>query len=255
MRYTQYKSRNQYVLFNQNVLSAFCDSIFETTASHVAHICSDAQGRGTVEFFEHEGRELVLKRYHRGGLVGRFVSKTYLFSGLKKARMWQEFELLAQMRDLGLPVPRPIAARCIKTSPLTYQGDVIVERICNARTLAELLCQEALPEKTWEAIGLVIRRFHQHHVDHADLNACNILLNAPGQIYLIDFDKSHIRAAHDHGWCQSNLSRLRRSLQKWKKQQPAFHFESRHWQALERGYQGAQSLPAHASRTAQAVSR
>jgi 3-deoxy-D-manno-octulosonic acid kinase len=255
MRYTQYKNRNQYVLFNQNVLSAFCDSIFETSPEHVTHIHSDAQGRGTVEFFEHENRELVLKRYHRGGLIGRFVSSTYLFSGLKRARMWQEFELLAQMRDLGLPVPRPIAARCIKTSPLTYQGDVVVERICNAQTLAEILCKEALPEKTWEAIGHMIRRFHQHDVDHADLNACNILLTASGQIHLIDFDKSHIRSEKAHGWCQSNLSRLRRSLQKWKKQHAAFHFEPRHWQALERGYQGAESLPVRSSRSAEAVSR
>ncbi|MEX2333579.1 MAG: 3-deoxy-D-manno-octulosonic acid kinase, partial [Pseudohongiella sp.] len=180
MRYTQYKSGNQYVLFNQNVLNAFCDSIFETCPEHVTHICSDAQGRGTVVFFEHEDRELVLKRYHRGGLIGRFVNCTYLFSGLKKVRMWQEFQLLAHMRDLGLPVPRPIAARCIKTSPLTYQGDVVVERICGAQTLAEILCKDALSEKTWEAIGLVIRRFHQHHVDHADLNACNIMLTASG---------------------------------------------------------------------------
>lgn len=255
MRYTQYKSRNQYVLLNQNVLSAFCDSVFETTPEHVTHICSDAQGRGTVVFFKHEDRELVLKRYHRGGLIGRFVKSTYFFRGLKKVRMWQEFELLAHMRDLGLPVPRPIAARCCKTSPFTYQGEVIVERICNAETLAELLCQQTLSEKTWEAIGLVIRRFHQHHVDHADLNACNILLTAAGQIYLIDFDKSHIRSARDHGWSQGNLSRLRRSLQKWKRQQPDFHFELRHWLALERGYQGAQSLPARVSRTAQAVSR
>lgn len=255
MRYTQYKSRNQYVLFNQHVLNAFCDSIFETTPEHVTHICSDAQGRGTVVFFQHEDRELVLKRYHRGGIVGRFVSSTYLFSGLKRVRMWQEFQLLAHMRDLGLPVPRPIAARCIKTSPLTYEGEVVVERICNAQTLAEILRNDTLSESTWEAIGLVIRRFHQHRVDHADLNACNVMLTASGQIYLIDFDKSHIRSDKDHGWCQRNLSRLRRSLQKWKKQQPGFHFESRHWLALERGYQGAESLPVRASRTAEAISR
>ncbi len=255
MRYTQYKSRNQYVLFNQNVLNAFCDSIFTIKPERLTPVCSDEQGRGTVVFFEHEERELVLKRYHRGGLIGRFVSSTYFFRSLKKARMWQEFELLAQMRDMGLPVPRPVAARCTKTSPCTYQGEVIVERICNAQTLAELLCKEALAEKTWEALGLVIRRFHQHRVDHADLNACNILINATGQVYLIDFDKSHIRARHDHGWCQSNLSRLRRSLQKWKNRQPTFHFEAKHWRALERGYQGAQVSPVRSTHAVPVASR
>lgn len=255
MRYTQTKNRNQTVLFNQNALSAFCDSIFEITAENVTHARSDSQGRGTVVFFEHEGRELVLKHYHRGGFLGRFVRNTYAFSGLKNTRMWQEFELLAQMRDLGLPVPRPIAARCIKTSPLSYQGDIIIERIINAQTLAELLCRQMLPEKTWEAIGTMIRRFHRHHVDHADLNISNILLTASGQIHLIDFDKSRFRSEHDHGWSQRNLSRLRRSLQKWKQQQATFHFESRHWLALERGYQGVQSQSAQTSGSTEAMSR
>lgn len=255
MRYTQTRHRNQTVLFNQNVLSTFCDSIFEATAENVTHARSDSQGRGTVVFFEHESRELVLKRYHRGGFFGRFVRSTYTFTGLKNTRMWQEFELLAKMRDLGLPVPRPIAVRCIKTSPITYQGEIIIERICNAQTLAELLCRQMLPEKTWESLGQVIRQFHDHRVDHADLNICNILLTASGQIHLIDFDKSRFRAERDHGWSQRNLSRLRRSLQKWKQQQTTFHFEAQHWLALERGYQGAQSVPAQTSGSSEAISR
>ena len=82
MRYTQYKSRNQYVLFNQNVLNAFCDSIFTIKPERLTPVCSDEQGRGTVVFFEHEERELVLKRYHRGGLIGRFVSSTYFLRSL-----------------------------------------------------------------------------------------------------------------------------------------------------------------------------
>src|SRR5690606_23769815 len=186
----------------------------------------------------HERRELVLKRYHRGGLIGRFVKDSYLFCGLNRTRMWREFELLASMRELGLPVPRPIAVRCVRNSPVCYQGEMIAERIPNSRTLAEILCTESLSEKTWESVGLVIRRFHQHAVEHADLNACNILLNAHGQVFLIDFDKSVIHNKRDLNWCQANLSRLRRSLNKWKKREDGFHFDNRNWQALEHGYQG-----------------
>lgn len=201
-------------------------------------------------FFEHEERELVLKRYHRGGLLGRFVKNSYLFNGLGRTRMWREFELLNIMRDLGLPVPRPVAVRCVRNSPMCYQGELIAERIPNARTLAEILQAENLSEKTWESIGLVIRRFHQHSIEHADLNACNIMLNTAGQIFLIDFDKSQLHNQRDHSWCQANLTRLRRSLNKWKKRDSAFHFETRHWQALERGYQGARKLPMSASPSA-----
>lgn len=262
MRTTQYRHKNSFVLYNESVFGNFCDSLFnqaltqspassdEATKTSCGH--SDSQGRGTVLFFEHESRELVLKRYHRGGLIGKFVKSSYVFCGLSRTRMWREFQLLASMRELGLPVPRPIAVRCIRSSPLSYQGEMIAERIPNSRTLAEILCTENLSDKTWESVGLVIRRFHQHAVEHADLNACNILLNANGQVFLIDFDKSVLHNKRDHSWCQANLSRLRRSLNKWKRREDGFHFENRHWQALERGYQGARNLPVHTSSTADA---
>lgn len=246
-RTTQYRHKNAYVLFNESVFHSFSDSLFDPASHQRNDQClsqqSCSQGRGTVVFFEHEERELILKRYHRGGLLGRFVKNSYLFNGLNRTRMWREFELLNIMRDLGLPVPRPVAVRCVRNSPMFYQGEMIAERIPNARTLAEILLDESLSEKTWESIGLVIRRFHQHSIEHADLNACNIMLNSSGQIFLIDFDKSQMHNQRDHSWCQANLTRLRRSLNKWKKRDNGFNFEARHWQALERGYQGARKLP------------
>jgi 3-deoxy-D-manno-octulosonic acid kinase len=257
MRTTQYRHKNSFVLYNESVFNSFSDSLFdqaqstspassdESAKESSGH--SDSQGRGTVLFFEHEQRELVLKRYHRGGLIGRFVKSSYVYCGLNRTRMWREFQLLATMKELGLPVPRPVAVRCVRSSLMCYQGEMIAERISNSRTLAEILCSENLPEKIWESIGLVVRRFHQHAIEHADLNACNILLNANGQVFLIDFDKSVMHDQRDQNWCQANLSRLRRSLNKWKKRKQGFHFEHRHWQALERGYQGARNLPVRAS--------
>src|SRR5690606_30978605 len=240
---TQYRHNNAYILFNENILSNFSDSLFDTSTHDPVSDCQKprtcSQGRGTVRFFEHEERELVLKRYHRGGLLGRFVKNSYLFNGLDRTRMWREFRLLNIMREMGLPVPRPIAVRCVRNSPLCYQGELIVEKIVNSRTLAEILLQENLPDKTWESIGLVIRRFHQHSIEHGDLNACNIMINNIGQIYLIDFDKSHLHNESDNRWRQTNLSRLHRSLSKWKRRHNGFNFEARHWQALERGYEGA----------------
>lgn len=235
-------------MISQNALATFSDDLFDQQPDEATATCS--QGRGQVVFFEYEQEPLVLKRYHRGGILSRLVKDTYLYSGLGRTRMWQEFHLLARMRDLGLPVPRPVAVRCVKTSALLYQGELIIERILNVRTLAELLCQESLPEKSWEHIGQVIRRFHQHNVDHADLNASNILINNHGQVYLIDFDKGRIHAKRNSGRCHANLSRLRRSLLKWQNRNVTFHFEPSHWQALHRGYQGARSLPVRTAATA-----
>jgi 3-deoxy-D-manno-octulosonic acid kinase len=239
MRNSQFRNGNQHVLYNQAVLSDFSDSIFDITPGHRSVNNTDVQGRGTVVFFAHADHELVLKHYHRGGLAGVFVKDSYLFVGASRSRMWREYNLLSRMRDMGLPVPKPIAARCIRSHALCYQGDLILERIPNARTLAEVLSSESLPEKMWESIGSVIRRFHQNKVDHADLNACNILLTEQGQIYLIDFDKSRIHNQCEPRWRNANLSRLRRSLQKWKNRDSDFRFSAKNWLALERGYEGA----------------
>ena len=249
MRTTQYRHNNTHVLYNQTVFSSFPEDLFSRhePSSVSLPAATDSQGRGTVVFFEHEQNLLVLKRFHRGGLLGRLVKNTYIFSGLSRTRMWREFELLAAMRELGLPVPKPVAVRCERSSLLCYQGQIIAERIANSRTLAEILRSENVSDKTWEAIGMVIRRFHLHLIEHGDLNASNILINNQGQIFLIDFDKSIMHKSGDDRWCTGNLNRLRRSLNKWKQREPGFHFEPRHWDAFEKGYQGARDMPAQAT--------
>lgn len=236
MQYTQHISGRSSVLINQTILTQYQDRLFEMSALDTGHHGSNTEGRGTVVFFQYEGHNLVLKRYHRGGLLGKLIKDSYLYNGRSRSRMWREFLLLGQMRDLDLPVPRPVATRCLRTSWLSYQGELITEQICDAKTLAETLCSQSLPEATWQMIGRMIRRFHQHRIDHADLNAANILLTVTGQTYLIDFDKCFIRPQHHHKWCQRNLNRLLRSLKKWQARQPVFYFDDRHWQALLQGY-------------------
>jgi len=236
MQYKHYKDKNASVLINQKVLADYQPGLFcrETLAREQHDTCS--RGRGNVMFYEHDSLQLVLKTYHRGGLLGRMIKNSYLYSGTERSRMWREFLLLGQMRDLGLPVPRPVATRCVRTSPLCYQGDLITERIADAQTLAEVLSEKNLSDTTWEAIGRIIQRFHHHNIDHTDLNACNILLTRSGKIYLIDFDKCAIRRGRHKGWRRDNLNRLRRSLGKWEQREATFHFNKEHWQALQRGY-------------------
>ena len=131
MRTTQYRHKNTYVLYNQTVFSNFPEDLFSRHVSSSESAASSSQGRGTVVFFEHEQTHLVLKRYHRGGLLGRLIKSTYIFNGLSRTRMWREFELLAAMRELGLPVSRPVAVRCERSSLLSYKGQIIAERIAN----------------------------------------------------------------------------------------------------------------------------
>jgi 3-deoxy-D-manno-octulosonic acid kinase len=61
-------------------------------------------------------------------------------------------------------------------------------------------------------VGALIARFHAAGVDHADLNAHNILV-ADGKLWLIDFDGGEIRGTGT-AWKLANLARLKRSLLK-----------------------------------------
>ena len=97
----------------------------------------------------------------------------------------------------------------------------------------------------WQRVGACIRRFHDRGVYHADLNARNILLgnegaSEAGKIYLIDFDNGHIRCEPNddgQGWKAANLARLLRSLNKFGRLSPGFHFTEDDWQQLLTGYQ------------------
>ena len=79
--------------------------------------------------------------------------------------------------------------------------------------LADLLGSTNAGSELWRATGVCIRRFHEHGVVHADLNARNILIRDSGIVYLIDFDRARVQKGA-RGALKNNLSRLRRSLDK-----------------------------------------
>jgi 3-deoxy-D-manno-octulosonic acid kinase len=192
-----------------------------------------AEGRGEALFYDYQGLSLVLKHYHRGGLVARLSNDQYLRRRLDLTRSFKEWELLHHLQDLNLPAPVPVAASVIKTN-LFYRADLVTKEITNVTTLADLLFESALDQKMWQDIGACIRRFHDHDVYHADLNARNILVGDNG-IYLIDFDKGAIRYLGD-SWKASNLTRLKRSLLKFEAKTERFHFKEDDWRSLLAGY-------------------
>ncbi len=199
----------------------------------------NSQGRGSVYMFHHQGLDLVLRHYCRGGMIRHFIQDRYWFATLGGTRMWREFSLLQALEALNLPVPRAIAARCVKTSPITCRGDLLTELIPNSQTLAEVLEQKTLKDQLWSSLGSLIARFHRHNVFHADLNANNILLSGGEAFFLIDFDRGELRASSAGGaWKRSNLKRLQRSLLKLSKRNPSFHFSGKQWQILLKAYAG-----------------
>ena len=196
-------------------------------------ITGQAEGRGTTWFIEYQGIGLVLRKYRRGGLIAKLSVDQFLYLSASLTRPVKELMLLAQMQRWHLPAPTPIAG-LIKRQGLTWQGDLITQRIDGATDVHNLLQARELSPMEWRHIGATIKRFHHHQVFHHDLNIHNIMLDTEGQAWLIDFDKCKIRRGQ--GWKKQNLARLMRSLTKEQNKHAHYHFKSQDWQALLGGY-------------------
>jgi 3-deoxy-D-manno-octulosonic acid kinase len=184
-------------------------------------VLGEAPGRGTslfvdpAELSDGAARDdtqddaWVLRPYRRGGMVARLSRRHYLWTGLERTRAFRELRLLAELHDEGLPVPRPVAA-AVTREGLVWTGALITVRISGARALADLLMANDTDTALLERVGSVIRRFHEAGLDHVDLNARNLLVDARRRVWLIDLDRCRLRSPGR--WQAANLARLARSL-------------------------------------------
>jgi 3-deoxy-D-manno-octulosonic acid kinase len=78
---------------------------------------------------------------------------------------------------------------------------------------------------------------HRAGVDHADLNAHNILLDSQGVVSVIDFDRGRLRSPGS--WRNANLLRLHRSLGKIARSLPPDRFTAAVWSGFMAAYQSA----------------
>jgi 3-deoxy-D-manno-octulosonic acid kinase len=192
-------------------------------------------GRGSAWFIASGERRWVLRHYRRGGFIARFSRDLYVWTGEDRVRAFAEWRLLTSLLELGLPVPKPVAARYERCG-LFYRCDLITQRIVDAVTLSAALHVSAVPQSTWREIGAVLARLHRAGVDHADLNAHNLLLDAAGGVSVIDFDRGRMRAPGS--WAARNVQRLLRSLEKISRGLPADRFSTQAWDWLLAGYLG-----------------
>ncbi len=228
------KLENQHILYDSSVLAKPSAEIFDPGRLEAQGLLvGRALGRGEAHFFRYQGRQWVLRHYRRGGLIAKLLHDQFAGWRLEGSRSWAEWRLIADLYAKGLPVPRPVAAG-VRRRFGVYRADLVTERIANTQTLGRLLQKAPLPAEIWSEIGACVRRFHEHGVYHADLNANNILLDDQFQVYLIDFDRGRLR--RPGGWQKSNVDRLERSLHKLKRISANFHFDGENWQSLMQGY-------------------
>ena len=209
-----FQTKNSCIWYDSELLDTIDQPIFEVSYWQQQNkIVGSAKGRGTTWFVQLDSMQAALRHYRRGGLFGKLVKDHYWFSGWDKTRSAEEFALLLSLREAGVNVPRPIAARAVK-SGLTYQADLLSERISDARDLVSILREKPLSAEVYQRIGLEIRKMHDAGVNHTDLNIHNILLDKQDKVWIIDFDKCHTQAGEN--WKQGNWDRLKRSFEKEK---------------------------------------
>jgi 3-deoxy-D-manno-octulosonic acid kinase len=167
-----------------------------------------ARGRGQAWQVRGSFGVAALRHYTRGGLLAPLLADRYWFSGAERTRAFAEFRLLQQIQQWQLPAPPPIAARYVRFG-LSYRADLLTAWLPGARPLSDVI--QKADAALFADVGATIARFHQKGIDHADLNAHNVMLTDAG-VALLDFDRGAIRTPGP--WLDANLERLKRSLTK-----------------------------------------
>ena len=233
-----YKQGKTSCLYEQELLPDFCVEMFSSDYwQQQDAILGKAVGRGTAWFIKHPTTNMVLRHYYRGGLIGKLIEDSYVFTGVMNTRAAKEFILLKEMQRLGLPAPKPVAFKISRNgfSGLTYQADILIELIPGATDLVGLLTKTTLPNDIWFSIGKCIKQFHHNIIYHHDLNAHNIMLDSDNKVWLIDFDQGKVMATAGQ-WQTDNLQRLLRSFKKELVKLPEFHWSDTNWKYLMQGY-------------------
>jgi 3-deoxy-D-manno-octulosonic acid kinase len=190
-------------------------------------------GRGNTMFVGNVPRQFVLRHYMRGGLLGKIVRDTYVFSGADKTRSFMEWRLLDKLASNNMRVPRPAAARYIQRGTF-YTADIITVRVPDIVPLSQYIADHDPDAAFWNSVGAAIYEFHKAGVYHADMNAYNLQIDVDGLLWMLDFDKGRLRAPGT--WQQKTLSRLHRSLSKIVNLDPRLHFRAANWEQLLEGY-------------------
>ena len=166
-------------------------------------------GRGGAWFLQTGAGDAVLRHYLRGGWMASLSRDGHLWRGIQRVRSFAEFRLLRQLRAKKLPVPLPFAA-WYRREGMHYRAAILLQRLQDVHAFATLAADGSAP---WGPAGQLVARFHRAGLDHADLNAHNILFDGAGRGWMIDFDRSRLRIPAT-GWREANLRRLHRSLLK-----------------------------------------
>lgn len=196
-------------------------------ARHAAEVL-ELEGRGTVHAVPAPaGGRWVVRRYRRGGWIAPLLDDRYLRA--REPRPLVETRASEVARARGVPTPRVLAG-VVYPAGLFYRADLVTEWVADSADLAHLLFARepaAAPAPLLAAAAALVRRLADAGIEHADLNAKNLLVRDGDSrsMLVLDLDRASV-AAPGSLRPDAMAARLRRSLRK---------FERRTGRALDRG--------------------
>ena len=191
----------------------------------------------------------AVRHYQRGGAMASLLVDRYLAVG--EPRPMREAAAAAALRERGIPTPAVVAGASYRVG-FFYRADLVTELVPGGADLAHVLfgsgetesahrqrgAQAASgAEEALRVAGRLVARLGKAGVDHADLNAKNILVaNAdPGpQAYVLDLDRCHVAAAGTTAGPTPMRRRLERSLRKFEVV-TGHHLSASEWAAFRDG--------------------
>jgi 3-deoxy-D-manno-octulosonic acid kinase len=169
-------------------------------------------GRTALTFKEMDGfGSVAIKTYTRGGWVRYLIQKRYLKLGKTRAQI--EFELLQVVRSLGINAPEPLAYAY--RGRIFYQTWLVSRAIEHPRSLAFLsLKDEKKAHQAMESVVEQIVSLIQNDILHVDLHPGNVVVDATGKVFLLDFDKGTVYYGNRQKLINRYLSRWQRAVNK-----------------------------------------
>lgn len=174
-----------------------------------------------------------LREMAHGGALRRLTGRRFL----RLDRAIAGLEGAAELRARGVAVPAPVLLHARRRGPFWH---VVLAHafVASSESGARLLADSADPARLARAArvaGARIRAFHDAGGSHPDLHVGNLLLDADGEVTVVDLEGVGVGVPPSPARRRRELARLRRSL---AKQGTAPPLQRRLVAAFLRGYLG-----------------
>jgi len=154
---------------------------------------------------------VFVRRLVRGGMI-RWCGNLHFGAN----RPLQELRAVEAAQLAGIDVPAILAVKATRVWGPFYRLVIVMREIPDASTLLDMVPSLTPGErhKTIRRLGGMIRRMHEVGIYHPDLTVHNIVLDADGEVHILDFDKAEIVARKNSRLELRDMARLNRSIEK-----------------------------------------